>query len=61
MTLIRLIQKASIVAGMTFASLSFHSNPVQAEITEFCIIASNGKTVCGKPRGIERMCITTNG
>jgi hypothetical protein len=61
MTLIRLIQRASILAGMTFASLPFHSNPARSEITEFCIIASNGKTLCGKPRGIERMCITTDG
>jgi hypothetical protein len=61
MTLLRLVQRASILAGMTFASFPFHSNPAQAEITEFCIIASNGKTVCGKARGIERMCITTDG
>ena len=61
MTLLCLIQRASILAGMTLASLAVHSNPAQAEITEFCIIASNGKTVCGKSRGIERMCVTTNG
>jgi hypothetical protein len=61
MTLIRLVQRASILAGMTFAGLPFQSNPARAEITEFCIIASNGKTLCGKPRGIERMCITTDG
>ena len=61
MTLLRLIQRASILAGMTLASLPVHSNPARAEITEFCIIASNGKTVCGKSRGIERMCVTTNG
>jgi hypothetical protein len=61
MTLIRLIQRASILAGMTVAGLSIPSNPVRAEIKEFCIIASNGKTVCGKSRGIERMCVTTDG
>ena len=61
MTLIRFVQRASILVRMTLASLPFHSNPAQAEITEFCIIAGNGKTVCGKSRGIERMCITTNG
>jgi hypothetical protein len=60
MTLIRLIQRASILAGMTFASLSTYSNPAQAE-PEFCIIASNGKTVCGKGKAIERMCVTTDG
>ena len=60
MTLLRLVQRASILAGMTFASLSVHSNPAHAE-PEFCIVASNGKTVCGKTKGIERMCITTNG
>jgi hypothetical protein len=61
MTLIRLVQRASILAGMTFSSLPFQSNPARAEITEFCVVASNGKTVCGKSRGIERMCITTDG
>ena len=60
MTLLRLVQRASILAGMTFASLSIHSNPAHAE-PEFCIVASNGKTLCGKTKGIERMCITTNG
>ena len=60
MTLLRLVQRASILAGMTFASLSIHSNPAHAE-PEFCIVASNGKTPCGKTKGIERMCITTNG
>ena len=61
MILIRIAQRASIIAGMTFAGLSFYSNPAQADITEFCIIASNGKTLCGKPKRIERMCITTDG
>jgi hypothetical protein len=61
MTLIRLFQRASILASMTFISLPFQSNPAQAETKEFCIITSNGKTLCGKPRGIERMCITTDG
>ncbi|WP_373544773.1 hypothetical protein [Chamaesiphon sp.] len=45
---------------MTFASLAIHSNPAHAE-TEFCIVASNGKTICGKGKGIERMCVSTDG
>jgi hypothetical protein len=57
---IRLIQRASILAGMTFASFPFLSTPTHAE-PDFCIIASNGKTVCGKTKGIERMCVTTDG
>jgi hypothetical protein len=62
MTLIRLVQRASILTGMTFASLSLHINPAHtADTPEFCIIASNGKTACGKVRSIERVCITTDG
>ncbi|WP_310482957.1 hypothetical protein [Chamaesiphon sp. VAR_48_metabat_403] len=61
MTLIRLIQRASILAGMTFASLSFHSNSAHADTPDFCVIGSNRKTVCGQSRGIERMCVTTDG
>ena len=61
MILIRIAQRASIVAGMTFAGLSSYNNPAKADITEFCIIASNGKTLCGKPKRIEQMCITTDG
>ncbi len=57
---IRLIQRASILAGMTFASIPFYNTPAHAE-PDFCIIASNGKTVCGKTKGIERMCVTTDG
>ena len=60
MTLLCLIQRASILAGMTLASLAVHSNPAHAE-PEYCIIASNGKTVCGKGKAIERMCVTTDG
>jgi hypothetical protein len=62
MTLIRFVQRASILAGMTFAGLSLYSNPAHtADTPEFCIIASNGKTACGKVRSIERVCITTDG
>jgi hypothetical protein len=60
MTLIRFVQRASILAGITAISLHIPSSPAHADIKEFCIVASNGKTVCGKPRGIERMCITTD-
>ena len=61
MTIIRLIQRASILTGMTLASLAVHSNPAHADDPQFCIVASNGKTLCGQTRGIERMCITTDG
>jgi hypothetical protein len=61
MTLLRLIQRASILAGITAIGLSIPNSPAKAEISEVCIIASNGKTVCGKQRSIERMCVTTDG
>ncbi|WP_310410600.1 hypothetical protein [Chamaesiphon sp. OTE_8_metabat_110] len=63
MTLIRLIQRASILAGMTFASLPFYSNIAHADTPtpQFCVIASNGKTVCGTLKAVERACVTTNG
>jgi hypothetical protein len=60
MTLLRLIQRASILAGMTFASLSVHSNPAHAQL-QACIVADNGKTVCGQSGEIERLCVTTDG
>jgi hypothetical protein len=60
MTLIRLIQRASILAGMTFAGLSVHSNPAQSDTPQFCVIASNGKTVCGILQVVERACIITD-
>lgn len=61
MKLTRLVQKASILAGMTFTSLSIYSNPAQASTPQICIFASNGKTVCGTLRAVERACVTTNG
>jgi hypothetical protein len=59
MTLLRLIQRASILAGMTFASLAVHGNPVHAEDSLYCVTASNGKTECGTLKVVERACITT--
>ncbi len=59
MTLIRLIQRASILAGMTLASLSVSSHPVRAEDALACVIASNGKTVCGTLKVVERACVKT--
>jgi hypothetical protein len=59
MTLLRLVQRASLLAGMTFATLSVHSTPAHAE-TEFCVVASNGKTACGTIKTVERGCITTS-
>jgi hypothetical protein len=62
MTLIRLIQAASILAGVTVAGLSFHNNPVHADTPtpQFCVIASNGKTACGTLKEVERACVTTD-
>jgi hypothetical protein len=59
MTLIRLIQRATILAGMALASLPVHGNPAQAEDVLACVIAGNGKTVCGTLKAVERACITT--
>jgi hypothetical protein len=59
MTLIRFVQRASILAGMTFAGLSIPSNPAHADDALACVIASNGKTVCGTLKVVERACITT--
>lgn len=60
MTLIRLIQRASILAGMTFAVLPVHSNPAQADTPQFCVVASNGKTACGTLKAVERACVATD-
>ena len=60
MTLLSLIQRASILAGMTFASLPFHSNPAHSDTPQFCVIASNGKTECGTLQLVERACIITD-
>jgi hypothetical protein len=59
MTLIRLIQRASILAGMALASLPVHNNQAQADTPKFCVVASNGKTVCGTLKAVERACVTT--
>ncbi len=59
MTLLRLIQRASILAGMTFASLAVYSNPAHADMPQVCVIASNGKTECGTLQLVERACIIT--
>ncbi len=61
MTLIHLVQRASILAGMTFASLSLHSTSVRADSPQICVITNNKKTVCGTLKTAERACITTDG
>jgi hypothetical protein len=60
MTLIRLIQRASILAGMTFAILPVYGNPAQADTPQFCVVASNGKTACGTLKAVERACVATD-
>jgi hypothetical protein len=56
MTLIRLIQRASLLAGLTFVSLPFISKPVHADTPEFCVTTS-GKTTCGTIKTIETGCV----
>jgi hypothetical protein len=56
MTLIRFIQRASILAGITFAGVAFHSGSATADTEKFCVIASNGKTACGTLKAVERAC-----
>jgi hypothetical protein len=58
MTLIRLIQRASILAGITFASFSVYGSPAHADTQEFCV-TSNGKTTCGTLKTLESGCVTT--
>jgi hypothetical protein len=60
MTLIRLVQKASIVAGITFAGFSCYSNLAHADEAQFCATASNGQTACGQLKTIERLCVITS-
>ena len=60
MILTRLIQRASILATLTIASIPFYNNPAQAK-PQACIVTDNGRTVCGQARAIERMCVTTDG
>jgi hypothetical protein len=59
MTLIRLVHRASILTSMAFASLLVYSNPAHADLS--CIVADNGKAMCGIPISIPRMCISTGG
>ena len=61
MTLIRFVQRASILAGITFAGIAFHGGSATAQTAQFCVVASNGKTACGKIQSIERACVTTEG
>ena len=61
MNLIRFVQRASILAGITFAGIAFQDNSANAQAEKFCVIASNGKTVCGKLKAVERACVSTDG
>jgi hypothetical protein len=60
MTLIRFVQRASILAGITFAGIVFHGGSATADTEKFCVIASNGKTACGTLKAVERACVTTD-
>jgi hypothetical protein len=60
MTLIRFVQRASILAGITFAGVGFHGGSATAQTEKFCVVASNGKTVCGTLKAVERACVNTD-
>jgi hypothetical protein len=60
MTLTRFIQRASILGGITFASLPFLSTPAHSDTPQFCVVASNGKTACGTLKAVERAYVTTD-
>jgi hypothetical protein len=60
MTLIRFVQRASILAGITFAGVVSHGSSTTAQAEKFCVVASNGKTACGTLKAIERACVTTD-
>jgi hypothetical protein len=59
MSLIRFVQRASILAGITFASFSVYGTSATADTPQFCVIAGNGKTACGTLKAVERACVTT--
>jgi hypothetical protein len=61
MTLIRFVQRAGILAGITLSGIAFHGGSATADTEKFCVIASNGKTVCGPLKAVERACVTTDG
>jgi hypothetical protein len=60
MTLIRFVQRASILAGITFAGVAFHGGSATAQAEKFCVVASNGKTACGTLKAVERACVSTD-
>jgi hypothetical protein len=50
MTLIRFVQRASILAGITFVGIAFLGSSATAQTDKFCVVASNGKTVVGRSK-----------
>jgi hypothetical protein len=60
MTLIRFVQRASILAGITFAGIAFHGSSANAQAEKFCVVTSNGKTTCGTLKAVERACVSTD-
>ena len=60
MTLIRFVQRATILAGITFAGVAFHGGSATAQTEKFCVVASNGKTACGTLKAVERACVSTD-
>jgi hypothetical protein len=53
MTLIRLVQRASILSSLVVSSLLLHSNPARSE-QRVCIITDDGATMCGKPTSSKK-------
>ena len=60
MTLIRFVQRASILAGITLSGIAFHGGSATAQLEKFCVVASNGKTACGTLKAVERACVSTD-
>ena len=60
MSLIRFVQRASILAGITFVGVAFHGSSATAQAEKFCVVASNGKTACGTLKAVERACVSTD-
>jgi hypothetical protein len=53
MTLLRLVQRASIISSMFLASLLLYSSPARSE-QRVCIITDDGATMCGKPTSLKK-------
>jgi hypothetical protein len=53
MTLIRLIQRVSLLSSLVVTSLIIHGSPARSE-QRVCIITDDGATMCGKPTSSKK-------